>query len=181
MAKKVKWKLEKRKLDDICEYIINPRQITHEQGKHLKSSLQKFGQCQPLVINTDNLMIGGHQRLKYLKQLGYKEVEVYVPDRTLEPIEVKELNIRLNKNIGDWDWDMLANAWEAEDLIDWGFSLEDLHISSEPEPEDEEKKPKKYTMAVIFKSLEDMNEAEPKIHRILDNYQGATCKRKEKG
>ena len=124
----MKWTLEKRKISSLREYAKNPRRLSKHDAKHLQESIEKFGQCEPIVINCDDTIIGGHQRLRTLKKLKYKEVEVYVPDSPLSEKEVEELNIRLNRNAGDWDDDMLANAWNLRDLLDWGFTQDELDV-----------------------------------------------------
>ena len=58
-----------------------------------------------------------------------------MPDRTLNNAEIEELNIRLNKNTGDWDFDILANEWDVENLIDWGFDAEEFGILDIPKEE----------------------------------------------
>lgn len=125
----------------------NPRTLSKEQGKHLEESLSKFGQCEPVVINQDGLIIGGHQRVRTLKKLGYKTVDVYVPDTILDEKEVEELSIRLNKNTGEWDWEILGNEWEVEDLLKWGFTQDELDVDIEvidgTGPDDEEIEPPK--------------------------------------
>lgn len=124
----MKWTVQQRHISELVENEKNPRRLTKEQGIQLERSIKKFGVCEPIVINTDNTIIGGHQRARILKKMGKKEVEVYVPDRPLDQKESDELNIRLNKNTGDFDYDLLANNWEVKDLIDWGFSPEELSI-----------------------------------------------------
>lgn len=133
----MKWKLEKRKIKDLYEYAKNARKLSKEQGDQLQISIDKFGQCEPIVINADDVIIGGHQRLKTMRKMGYKEVDVYVPDEPLTDKEVQELNIRLNKNVGSWDWDILANSWEVDDLQEWGFSSKELELDFD-EPKEEE-------------------------------------------
>lgn len=135
------WRIEKKKLSELRANPINPRRLNKAQAEHLKSSISKFGQCEPIVINTDNTIIGGHQRVKTLRSLGKKEVDVYIPDETLSEYDAAELTIRLNKNVGEWDVDVLANSWEPRDLIDWGFTeseLEfDINVIEGNEPSDE--------------------------------------------
>jgi ParB-like chromosome segregation protein Spo0J len=144
---KPEWKIEKRAIKDIRENPINPRQLTKDQEKQLATSIEKFGQCEPLVINTDGFLIGGHQRLRILKKQKEKEADVYVPTRTLSEREVQELNIRLNKNVGSWDFDILANAWDTEDLIEWGFTSQELEydVTTVEKSEEEEVKNKQKT------------------------------------
>ncbi len=78
------------------------------------------------------MIIGGHQRKKILETLlGYDpdyQIDVRVPDRELSIDEARELNVRLNKNVAEWDFDTLANNFELDDLLDWGFDEHDLDL-----------------------------------------------------
>jgi len=74
-------------------------------------------------------IIGGHQRKHVLEASGVKEIECWIPDRELSDKEVEELNIRLNKNTGSWDFDILANNFELEDLKEWGFEDRELDLN----------------------------------------------------
>jgi len=126
------WHNEKRRIKDLVPYVANPRQITDKQAKDLKASLDKFGVADPIIINTDNTIIGGHQRKKILETLmGVDpdfEIDVRVPDRELTIDEARELNVRLNKNVAEWNVDILANNFELDDLLDWGFEKSDLDL-----------------------------------------------------
>lgn len=106
----------------------NPRKISKEGMEQLKESISRFKVVDPLIVNSapgrKNVVIGGHMRLRAAKELGYKEMPVVfvsIPDIERE----KELNIRLNKNIGEFDWNLLADFSE-EFLTDIGFSSEEL-------------------------------------------------------
>ena len=138
------WHNEKRAIRELIPYEANPRQITDKQAKDLKASLAKFGIADPIIINTDNMIIGGHQRKKILETLlGYDpdfQIDVRVPDRELSIDEARELNVRLNKNVAEWDFDTLANSFELDDLLDWGFDKGelDLDLWAEDAPEDVE-------------------------------------------
>jgi len=129
----INWKLEVRKISSLRDYYKNPRTLTKDQEFHLSTSIKKFGLIDKPIINTDGTLIGGHQRKRVLKKLGLKEVECYVPDRKLTEKEIEELNIRLNKNTGDFDFDILANQFEIHDLVEWGFALNELDVSVEAE------------------------------------------------
>jgi DNA modification methylase len=123
----IKWHTEKRKLADLIPAAYNPRKLSDEQRNQLYRSLHKFGYVETIDINTDNTVIGGHQRLKVLADLGYDEIEVRVPERKLTKKEEKELNLRLNKNLGEFDYDLLGNGeFEIELLEDVGFDAEEL-------------------------------------------------------
>jgi DNA modification methylase len=106
----------------------NPRRWDEQAIAGLTESIKRFGLVDPLLINgakdRKNIVIGGHFRLKVAKDLGYKEVPVVyldIPDVTQE----KELNLRLNKNQGDWDYELLAEFDESL-LADAGFDSEEL-------------------------------------------------------
>ena len=108
----------------------NPRQLKKEQYQNIKESLQRFGFVDPVIVNKNkdrkNIIIGGHQRVKVAKDLEYTEVPCLELDLSLD--KEKELNIRLNKNVGEWDYDILANLFDFNDLMDWGFTDEDLKL-----------------------------------------------------
>lgn len=106
----------------------NPRKWSEEAISQLTESIQRFGLVDPILCNSakgrENIVIGGHFRLKVAKDLGYKEVPVVflnIPDIEKE----KELNIRLNKNLGEFDFKLLADFDESF-LTDIGFDSEDL-------------------------------------------------------
>ena len=174
----MKWTLESRNIKDISEYAKNPRLLKKGDAAHLQESLTKFGQCEPLVINTDGTLIGGHQRFRTMRKMGHKNVDVYIPDEPLNDREVEELNIRLNKNNGDWDFDMLGNAWDTSDLIEWGFTMKDLGLDEggvQNVPTT-----KKITMTISFEDEKHLQDAENQISVILDKYEGTTYKTKVK-
>lgn len=134
----ISWTLEIWKIKDLKMYGKNPRYLKGVQADHLKTSIKKFGQCEPIVINQDGTIIGGHQRVRILKKMRRKKADIYYPSRLLSDKEVEELNIRLNKNVGEWDYDCLGNEWDVPDLIDWGFDPEEIGILLD----DDEKKEK---------------------------------------
>lgn len=106
----------------------NPRKWDKEAEEQLSESIKRYGVVDPLLVNAapkrKNIVIGGHFRLEVMKGLGITKVPVvYINIPNLE--KEKELNIRLNKNTGEFDWDMLA-SFDETFLADVGFSSEDL-------------------------------------------------------
>ncbi|HRN70499.1 MAG TPA: ParB N-terminal domain-containing protein [Candidatus Woesebacteria bacterium] len=106
----------------------NPRKWDEEAVIQLTESIKRFGLVDPIVVNGAkerfNIVIGGHFRLKVAKDLGFKEIPavyINIPDEQRE----KELNLRLNRNVGDWDWELLSE-FNEEMLTDIGFSSEEL-------------------------------------------------------
>lgn len=106
----------------------NPRKWSDDAVAGLTASMKQFGLVDPILVNSaenrHNIVVGGHFRLKVAKDLGYKEVPVVYVDISDEAKE-KELNLRLNKNLGDWDYELLAEFDESL-LADVGFGSEEL-------------------------------------------------------
>jgi ParB-like chromosome segregation protein Spo0J len=137
MKKKITWKLDKRQLSDLKDWPDNPRTMTDDQGNALADSINRFGFAEPIIINTDNMIIGGHMRKRILLQkleVGPDvNVPVMVPSRTLTEEELTEFAIRLNKNTGSFNFDMLANDYDMGELEEWGFTPKDFGFGRDTE------------------------------------------------
>tara|TARA_Y100000592_G_scaffold98303_1_gene171057 strand:+ start:2746 stop:3333 length:588 start_codon:yes stop_codon:yes gene_type:complete len=136
----------KLSVKDLKPANYNPRQISATDYDALKDSISKFGMAEPIVVNSnpdrEGIVIGGHQRLRACMDLGIKEVPCFLVN--LEEKDERELNIRLNRNHGEFDFDALANHFDAGDLLDWGMSARELELDVVlPEDGEEEEKPKK--------------------------------------
>lgn len=106
----------------------NPRRWPDANTAQLKESLTRFGLVDPFVVNNalgrENILIGGHFRLKVAKEIGFTTAPVVylnIPELERE----RELNLRLNRNLGEWDWDLLKNFGQ-DILSDVGFSSEEI-------------------------------------------------------
>ena len=133
-------KIVQKDINSLIFAEYNPRQLTKEQYKHLKDSIQRFGLVDPIIVNSNkerkNIIVGGHQRVRVAKDMDIDQVPVLEIDLTYE--RERELNVRLNRNTGEWDFDVLANNFELDELIDIGFKENELKIfndSEEIEPE----------------------------------------------
>ncbi|MDD4106553.1 MAG: DNA methyltransferase [Candidatus Shapirobacteria bacterium] len=116
------------KVTDLIPSDYNPRKWSKEQVEQLKESIQRFGIVDPIIANSSdnrkNIIIGGHFRLEVAKQLGYKEIPVvYVNIPEIE--RERELNLRLNKNQGEFDYSLLAK-FDENILSGIGFSSEEI-------------------------------------------------------
>jgi ParB-like chromosome segregation protein Spo0J len=121
-------KIESIKINKLKPATYNPRQISTKQYNDLKESIINFGLVDPIIINKNgNVVVGGHQRLKICKELKHTEIDCVVLDLSKE--EERELNIRLNKNSGEFDMDILANEFDIDELTDWGFKHIDLDLN----------------------------------------------------
>lgn len=120
-------KIEYVPIDTLVVNEKNPRKWSKEQKEALKESIIKFGAVDPILVNSNderkNIVIGGHFRLDVCKELGYTEVPVVFLNLTSE--KEAELNIRLNKNLGEWNFELLAEFDESL-LSEIGFSSEEL-------------------------------------------------------
>jgi len=133
---RVGWKNEKRKLGDLIPWEHNPRQIRRENAARLNESLDEFGQVETIAIGPDGEVYNGHQRLNVWKERygpDY-EVEVRVSDRALDEHEKQKLTAFLHKGAtGEFDMDALANTFDLDDLMDWGWKEAELVGFSTPE------------------------------------------------
>ena len=102
----------------------NPRLIKDDKFKKLVQSVKDFPEMlniRPIVVNKDMIILGGNMRFKACKEAGLKEVPIIITDLTEE--QQKEFLIKDNVSGGEWDWDILANEWDAEDITKWGLDL----------------------------------------------------------
>lgn len=114
--------IEIKKLSELVPAPYNPRESTKRQEADLAKSLEKFGVVEPIIWNKrTGYIVGGHFRVRELIKQGYEAVECVIVD--LSPEDERELNIRLNANLGQWDWDSIANNFEIEEVSDWGLSI----------------------------------------------------------
>jgi len=138
VKKRITWQIEKRKLADLKPHSKNPRQFTDKGMKDLENSINSIGFMQPININQDGVILSGHATTLKLKEMGETEVDVYVPDRLLTPKQEEEVLVRANANTaGKWDWDLLANNFELEEINEWGLEVPDMEVEELEAKEDD--------------------------------------------
>lgn len=138
---KLHWRTEDRKISDLVPNIKNPRTISPKQIEDLKRSLKKFDLVELPVVDADNKVIAGHQRLMVLKLLGRENemIPVRVPNRKLTQEEYDQYLLGSNRIHGDWDWQALADNFDIDTLLVSGFDDTDMtHIFDDLEVEDDE-------------------------------------------
>lgn len=102
----------------------NPRLIKDDKFKKLVQSIKDFPEMlniRPIVVNKDMIILGGNMRFKACKEAGLKEVPIIIADLTEE--QQREFLIKDNTSGGEWDWNILANEWDAEQLTEWGLDI----------------------------------------------------------
>lgn len=122
----IEWNLKELDISEIKEFSKNPRQISKDQLKKLKETIDEFGLIDKPIVNLDLTLIGGHQRVSIFKKNKKKKITCWVPDRQLDEDEIKRLCIKLNKHHGSWDWDIMSSHWEPEELLEEGFSEDEI-------------------------------------------------------
>jgi hypothetical protein len=103
----------------------NPRIIKDDKFNKLVKSIAEFPkmlQLRPIVVDADNIVLGGNMRLKACKEAGLKEVYI-IEAKDLTDNEQQQFIIKDNVGFGEWDWDKLANEWDADELKEWGLDL----------------------------------------------------------
>jgi len=129
--------MEKVKVSKLIANPNNPRVIKDDKFQKLVNSIKEFPEmleARPVVVNPDMVVLGGNMRLKALKEAGVKEAPVYIA--SWDEIKQKQFIIKDNVGYGEWDWDMIANEWDAEELGDWGLDLPDFDVHEEANEKD---------------------------------------------
>jgi site-specific DNA-methyltransferase (adenine-specific) len=117
----------------------NPRVIKDDKFKKLVQSIKdlpEMAEVRPVVVNTDMVVLGGNMRLKAMREAGWKDVPIQVVD--WDEDKQRQFIIKDNVSGGEWDWEMLANEWDTEELQEWGLDLPDFDNTKELEAEEDD-------------------------------------------
>ena len=126
------------KINDIKSNPNNPRIIKDDKFKKLVESIKGFPEManvRPIVVNTDMIVLGGNMRLKAMKEAGWKEAPIQIVN--WDEQKQKEFIVKDNVGFGEWDWDDLANNWDAQELTDWGLDIPNFDVNNLEAEEDE--------------------------------------------
>ena len=126
------------KLSDIKANTNNPRLIKDDKFKKLLESVKSFPEMlelRPIVVNKDMVILWGNMRYKACKEAWLKEIPVIVADNLTEEQE-REFLIKDNVSWGEWDWDILANEWDKEELEEWGLDVQFETVEPTAEEDD---------------------------------------------
>jgi DNA modification methylase len=142
----------------------NPRLVKDDKFKKLVKSIQDFPQMlniRPIVVNDDMIVLGGNMRLKACKEAGLKEVPV-IKAGDLTEEQQREFIIKDNVGFGEWDWEMIANEWDAEQVTDWGLDIPDFTPNVLEAEEDDFEIPDTITTDIVLGDLFEIGQ-----HRLL--------------
>ena len=170
-------------LTDIQPNEENPRHITEDKLQKLINSLQEFPEmmeARPLVINQDNILIGGNQRYKALQKLGYTDVKV-IKVYGYTPEEQKEFLVKDNMGYGEWNWQLLlTDEWDMDELDNWGMDfpewlgmddIGDLNLDGlgmDNQPEDTTEKTKVIKLTFTDEEYENITNALLEINEDIN-------------
>jgi hypothetical protein len=157
------------KISEIKPNPNNPRLIKDEKFAKLVNSIKGFPEMleiRPIVVNSDMIVLGGNMRLKACKEAGLKEIPVIFADDLTEE-QQREFIIKDNVGFGEWDWEMIANEWDADQIQDWGLELPvntksiDSDLDSEILENEQSVQllPGKEYLLIVFESDDDFEKA----------------------
>ena len=165
----------------------NPRFIKDDNFKKLVNSLKEFPkmmELRPIIVDDKFIVLGGNMRYKALIELGYKEIpdEWVKQSKDLTEDEKRQFIVKDNLGYGEWDWDILANEWDKEELIEWGLDVIEKQDWGTLEYIDEAEQPnfsKKNLITIVVPddyrdSIRDIEELIK--HTLGDKYSGCEVK-----
>jgi len=129
------------KLNEIKANPNNPRLIKDDKFKKLVQSLKDFPEMmalRPIIVDEQNVIQGGNMRFKALKELGFKDIpdEWVKQGKDLTEAQWREFVIKDNVGFGEWNFEDLANNWDAQELSDWGLDIPGFEVTPEAEEDD---------------------------------------------
>jgi ParB-like chromosome segregation protein Spo0J len=142
----------------------NPRTLKDDKFKKLVKSIQDFPEMlniRPIVVNEDMIVLGGNMRLKACKEAGLKEVPV-IKASSLTEEQQREFIIKDNVGFGEWDWEMIANEWDQEQITEWGLDIPDFAVKNLEAEEDDYEIPDTIETDIVLGDLFEIGQ-----HRLL--------------
>jgi ParB-like chromosome segregation protein Spo0J len=159
--------IEKVKIGEVKTNPNNPRLIKDDKFRKLVKSINGFPemlQLRPIIVNSDMITLGGNMRLKACNEAGLKEVYI-IKANDLSEAQQAEFIIKDNIGFGEWDWDIIANQYDEEELKGWGLDLPIFESESVDELQDENYI--KISIEATNNAFIEMNE---KLQNICDEY-----------
>lgn len=157
--------IEKVKISQVKNNPNNPRVIKNDDFRKLVKSIKEAPwmlQLRSIIVNDDNIVLGGNQRLRACKEAGLKEVYI-IKASSLTEEQQREFIVKDNISSGEWDWDSLANEFDIEDLENWGLDLPvDLAVQELEAEEDDYEMPNEIKTDIVLGDLIEIGE-----HRLL--------------
>jgi ParB-like chromosome segregation protein Spo0J len=151
----------------------NPRFIKGDKFEKLVKSIREFPQMlelRPIVVNKDMIVLGGNMRLKACEEAGIEQVPIIFADNLTEE-QQKEFIIKDNSSFGEWDWDLLANEWNTDQLADWGLDIPNFDTDIEDEKDLSDQLEQSFKIEI---DLESEEEQEKMYNQLIND--GYKCR-----
>lgn len=162
--------MKKVNIRDIIPNKENPRYIKGDKFQKLVNSIREFPEMldlRPIVVNQEMVVLGGNMRLKACTEAGLTEVPIIIAENLTEDQE-KEFIIKDNSSFGEWDWDLLANEWDVNQLADWGLEIPNFDTDVEDEKDLSDNLEMSYKIEI---DLENEEEQEKMYNNLIaDGY-----------
>jgi len=167
-------KIVKVKISEVKLNESNPRFIKDDKFKKLVKSIKDLPQMldiRPIVVNKDMMVLGGNMRLKACVEAGLVEVPIIIADNLTKEQE-KEFLIKDNVGFGDWDWDIIANEFNDEQVIEWGLDIpqfsQNVHDVNRELPETNK------VHFLITTEITNFDGVQQEINKIIEQYENTT-------
>tara|TARA_R110001583_G_scaffold121731_3_gene272906 strand:+ start:529 stop:1059 length:531 start_codon:yes stop_codon:yes gene_type:complete len=159
---------------------INPRYIKQDKYLQLVESIKEFPEMlekRPIVVDETGTILGGNMRLKACEHAGLKEVWCEIVTDWSEE-QKKQFIIKDNVTFGQWEWDILANQWEIDDLKEWGLDVVNMQDSFEDDTFEESQKEQKTGEVEIVMSMskQDYSNAEDDFQSLIKKHSNIICR-----
>jgi len=152
----------------------NPRLIKDNKFKQLVQSIKDFPEMlsiRPIVVNKEMMVLGGNMRLKACIEAGLKEVAI-IKASELTPEQQNEFIIKDNVGFGEWEWDAIANDWDAEQLAEWGLDIP--QFSQNVADVDRELPETNKVHFLITTEITNFDGVQQEINKIIEQYENTT-------
>ena len=171
--------VKKVKITEVIPNDKNPRYIKDKEFDKLVKSVSDFPEMlklRPIVVNSENVILGGNMRYRASIKAGLKEVYI-IQANDLSEKQEKEFIIKDNISFGAWDWDILANDWEENDLNDFGLFTK-LEDNFSEEFFEDEKETEDNTLITITLKMDKRiySQLENDIEKIINHHKSIVCK-----
>jgi hypothetical protein len=170
---KLQWSTVQRRVRDLVPLGYNPRKLTIEKRQKLLESLEKFDLVEIPVINTDNVLVAGNQRVEVMMDLGRGDelIDVRMPNRALTEKEIKEYNITSNTHVGIWDVSVLEEVFADIDLPSIGLDVSEIPevkpVKILQTEEDNYEVPEDIATNIVAGDLIEFVCKDGRVHRLL--------------
>ena len=158
----------------------NPRIIKEAKFKKLVQSIKDFPEMlelRPIVIDEDNVILGGNMRYRACVEAGLKEVPIKIAKGLTEE-QKQEFIVKDNVGFGEWDWDILGNEWQTNILDEWGLDVWQNEDDKESEKYTGKIETPKYEPTGDKPKINELYDTE-KANKLIDNIKNANLSKEE--